>query len=180
MQKSCLALALACVAVPALAAEPTGDWFVEEKVSVIRIEPCGPAMCGTIGWVKTPEVDKNNPDPSKRNQSIVGVQILRALKPAGQNRWEGEIYNPKDGKMYSGNITLTGQNTLKIQGCVLGFLCGGETWTRAKCDEPAATPAAPPTTAKRPQEKAAPKGTPPAAAASAAFVPLTGCRAAAP
>ena len=181
MRISYIALSLACVVTPALAAEPTGDWFVEEKVSVIRVEPCGQAMCGVIGWVKTPAVDENNPDPAKRKQSIVGVQILRNMKPSGANRWEGEIYNPKDGKMYSGNITLTGPNALKIQGCVMGFLCGGETWSRAKCDDTQASAQVPPTAAKRPPgaDKAAPKGAA-AAVPAAPFVPLTGCRAVAP
>jgi uncharacterized protein (DUF2147 family) len=178
MRISYIALSLACVVTPALAAEPTGDWFVEEKVSVIRVEPCGQAMCGVIGWVKTPEVDKNNPDPAKRQQSIVGVQILRNMKPTGANRWEGEIYNPKDGKMYSGNITLAGPNALKIQGCVMGFLCGGETWSRAKCDDTQASAQVPAAAKQRPP--AAPKGAAAAAAPAAPFVPLTGCRAVAP
>jgi hypothetical protein len=105
-----------------------------------------------------------------RSRNIVGLQFI-TMKPAGKNRWEGEIYNAKDGKTYSGNLTLADANTLKIQGCVMGFLCGGETWTRTKCDEPAASAPA----AKRPQG-AAPK----AASASVAGLPLTGCRGVAP
>src|ERR1700709_1379469 len=31
---------------------------------------------------------------------------------------------------YTSTIKPTGTDQLEIQGCVLGFLCGGETWTR--------------------------------------------------
>jgi uncharacterized protein (DUF2147 family) len=175
MQKSWLAaLALTGLSGPALANDAVGTWLVEEKSAVIKVEACEPGLCGLIGWAQTPGADRNNPDPAKRSRNIVGMQIF-SMKPAGQNRWEGEIYNAKDGKTYSGRVALTGPNSLRIEGCVLGFLCGGETWIRAKCDEPSANPAA--QTKRPPADKSAPKG---AAAASAAFVPLTGCRAVAP
>ena len=177
MQKSWFAaLALIGLSGPALANDALGTWLVEEKSAVIKVESCEPGLCGLIGWAQTPGADRNNPDPAKRSRNIVGMQIF-SMKPAGQNRWEGEIYNAKDGKTYSGRVALTGPNSLRIEGCVLGFLCGGETWTRAKCDDSLPSP---PPAAKRPPEKASPKGTPPATAASAAFVPLTGCRAVAP
>ena len=85
MRIFCMALVLGCSIAPALA-DPTGDWFVEKELSVIRVQPCGQAMCGTIGWTKTPQIDKHNPDPAKRDQPMVGVQILRSMKPAGENR----------------------------------------------------------------------------------------------
>ena len=51
-------------------------------------------------------------------------------KKPGVDQWEGEVYNAKDGKTYSSTIKPIGSDKLEIQGCVLGFLCGGETWTR--------------------------------------------------
>ena len=45
-------------------------------------------------------------------------------------QWEGQVYNAKDGQIYSSTIKPVGTDQLEIQGCVLGFLCGGETWTR--------------------------------------------------
>jgi len=33
---------------------------------------------------------------------------------------------------------LKGDDTLRIEGCVLGFLCGGQDWTRTKMEAPAA------------------------------------------
>jgi hypothetical protein len=51
-------------------------------------------------------------------------------KKAGADQWEGQVYNAKDGQLYSSTISPVGVDQLEIKGCVLGFLCGGETWTR--------------------------------------------------
>jgi uncharacterized protein (DUF2147 family) len=133
---------------PALAADPKGDWLVNDKAAVIRVAPCAAALCGHIAWVIKPGgTDTNNPDPSKRNRPVLGLPILLNMQPKG-NRWEGEVYNAKDGKIYASNIALRSDNVLRIEGCVLGFLCGGENWTRVKCDEVA--PPAGPAGAARP------------------------------
>jgi hypothetical protein len=56
--------------------------------------------------------------------------LIDMKKKAGAEQWEGQVYNAKDGKLYSSTIKPVGSDKLEIQGCVLGFLCGGETWTR--------------------------------------------------
>jgi uncharacterized protein (DUF2147 family) len=142
---------LAFVCNPALAAEPVGEWLVADGGAQIRIEPCADALWGIISWTREPGFDSNNPDVAKRSRPLVGVPILRGMKPASANRWEGEVYNAQNGKMYSVSITLVSDDVLKIQGCVMGGLfCGGENWTRVQPVK-ATAPAAP---AKKP---AAPK-----------------------
>jgi len=131
MRKTTLAAAImACASVPASAAEPNGDWFTAEKTAVVRVAPCGAQLCGNIAWTAKPGFDSYNPDPAKRTRSVLGMQIF-SMKPAGPNRWDGEIYNPQDGKTYTGRLILKSPDVLRIEGCVLGFLCGGEDWTRA-------------------------------------------------
>ena len=56
--------------------------------------------------------------------------LIDMKKKAGVDAWEGQVYNAKDGQLYSSTIKPVGTDQLEIQGCVLGFLCGGETWTR--------------------------------------------------
>jgi uncharacterized protein (DUF2147 family) len=116
---------------PAFAADPIGEWLVADGSARIRVEPCGNALWGIISWTREPGFDSENPDPAKRNRSIVGVPILRNMKQTNPNKWEGEVYNAKNGKMYSANIMLNGDDVLKIEGCVLGgIFCGGEKWAR--------------------------------------------------
>ena len=92
--------------------------MVEDGVARIGIQPCGGALCGAVVWSK--------------EGGELGTQILRSMKPAGQNKWEGTIFDPSSGRTYQSSITLQNPNTLRVEGCVLGFLCGGQTWTRAR------------------------------------------------
>jgi uncharacterized protein (DUF2147 family) len=123
----------------ALAADPTGTWLVQAGTSRIRVADCGGALCGTIIWLKEPndpdtgkpKTDKNNSDASKRSRPLLGVQIVLGMKPAGADKWTGQVYNAEDGKTYSGNLTFSGGSSLQLQGCALGGLvCKGQTWTK--------------------------------------------------
>jgi uncharacterized protein (DUF2147 family) len=125
-------VALMASLAPALAADPTGDWRVADGVANIRVAECNGSMWGAVAWEKTPGGrDTNNPDVSKQSRPTLGMPILINMKkkPSG-DQWEGQVYNAKDGQLYSSTIKPLSPDQLQIQGCVLGFLCGGETWTR--------------------------------------------------
>ncbi|MBR0738337.1 DUF2147 domain-containing protein [Bradyrhizobium liaoningense] len=117
---------------PALAADPTGDWRVADGVANIRVAQCNGSMWGAVSWEKQPGGrDENNPDASKKNRPTLGMATLIDMKKKpGVDQWEGQVYNAKDGQLYSATITPAGPDQLEIKGCVMGFLCGGETWTR--------------------------------------------------
>jgi len=116
----------------ALAADPTGDWRVADGVANIRVAQCNGSVWGAVAWEKEPGgKDIHNPDASKQSRPTLGMPILIDMKKkAGVDAWEGQVYNAKDGQLYSSTIKPVGTDQLEIQGCVLGFLCGGETWTR--------------------------------------------------
>ena len=124
----CLTLSVAS----ALAADPSGDWRVADGVADIRVAECNGSMWGVVVWEKIPGGhDTHNPDVSKQNRLTLGMPILLDMKKKpGTDQWEGQVYNAKDGQTYSSTIRPAGTDQLEIQGCVLGFLCGGETWTR--------------------------------------------------
>jgi uncharacterized protein (DUF2147 family) len=116
----------------AFAADPTGDWMVADQVANIRVAECNGTMWGVVVWEKTPGGrDINNPDAALQSRPTLGMPILIDMKKkTGADQWEGQVYNAKDGKSYSSTIKPVGSDKLEIQGCILGFLCGGETWTR--------------------------------------------------
>jgi uncharacterized protein (DUF2147 family) len=164
----------------ALAADPTGDWKVADGVANIRVAQCSGSMWGVVAWEKQPGgKDKNNPDVAKQSRPTLGMPILIDMKKKpGADAWEGQVYNAKDGQLYSSTIKPVGADQLEIQGCVLGFLCGGETWTRvgppipssptnsmAKGAPKAAPGAAPKSTASGTAPGAAPTTAAPAPAA---------------
>ena len=124
----------------ARAADPNGTWLTQTGTSRIRLADCGGALCGTIIWLKEPndpdtgkpKTDKNNSDASRRARPLIGTQIVLGMKPAGADKWTGQVYNAEDGKTYSGNLTYPGGDSLQLQGCALGGLvCKSQTWTRA-------------------------------------------------
>jgi uncharacterized protein (DUF2147 family) len=123
----------------AMAADPSGVWLTQSGGSRIKLSDCNGAICGTVVWLKEPndpdtgkpKTDKNNSDATKRSRPIIGVPIVLGMKPAGTDKWTGQLYNAEDGKTYSGNLTFSGGNTLQLQGCALGGLvCKGQTWTK--------------------------------------------------
>ena len=132
--------ALALSIASAAAQEPIGDWLVNDKVATIRIENCGGKLWGVVAWEKAPGVDANNPDPAKRRRPTLGMPVLLAMQPTDGKQWEGNVYNSRDGKTYSVTISLSSPNVLRIEGCLLGFLCGGENWTRVKADVQTSAP----------------------------------------
>src|SRR5260221_9162722 len=89
-------------------------------------------MWGVVAREKMPGGrDKNNPDVSKQNRPTLGMPILIDMKKRPSvDQWQGQVYNAKDGQFYSSTIRPIGSDQLEIQGCVLGFLCGGENLTR--------------------------------------------------
>jgi len=125
---------------PALAADPTGNWYTEDNDSQVRIANCGGALCGTLVWLKVPidpatgqpKLDKNNADASKQSRPLLGVPIVLGMTPSGPNQWSGNVYNASDGKTYSGSFTMTGDTTADLKGCVMSILCKTQIWTRVK------------------------------------------------
>jgi uncharacterized protein (DUF2147 family) len=124
---------LAAAPLSALAADARGDWVRPNGASKIRITPCGSALCGKLIWLREPRKDTENPDASKRDRPLLGVEIVQSMKPTAKaNQWKGKVYNAEDGKTYTGFIELTSAGKLKLEGCVMGgLICKGESWSRA-------------------------------------------------
>jgi hypothetical protein len=107
--------AVPAASAPSSANSPLGVWLTEEKEGKVRIEQCGPNLCGY-------SVDK------KSNQN--GEQVLINMKP-GKDKWSGRIFDPNSGSTYDSTIALKGTDNLRVQGCAFGgMFCGGQTWTR--------------------------------------------------
>lgn len=114
----------------AIAAGPTGEWLVASKMAHIRIVDCEGTLWGVVSWQQRAGVDDKNPDPAKRGRPTLGMPVLIGLKASGPNSWGGALYNSQNGKTYSGGITLLAPDRVRVRGCVLAILCGGEYWTR--------------------------------------------------
>jgi uncharacterized protein (DUF2147 family) len=61
-------------------------------------------------------VDRFNPDPDQRNRTIINLPVLIEMTQTESNRWEGQIYNTRDGRTYFGKISLRNANLLEVEG----------------------------------------------------------------
>lgn len=72
-------------------------------------------------------MDKQNPDVSKKDQPLLGLEVMWNFVYSGNNQWESEmIYNPVEGRTCRGKITLDSSNILRIRG-FYGFSIFGKT-----------------------------------------------------
>jgi uncharacterized protein (DUF2147 family) len=119
------------------AGEPTGVWLTQAGDARVRVSKCGGGICGVIVGLKQPidpatgkpQVDDKNPNPALARRPMIGLPLFGGMHATGPGKWSGQIYNADDGSTYASNVSVTGPDTLRVEGCV-GMLCGGETWTR--------------------------------------------------
>jgi uncharacterized protein (DUF2147 family) len=123
--------------------------------SEITIMACPEGFCGHLSRIVVPEgmlsgaeaeaaaamapedfFDYRNEDPALRDRPMLGLQILTLWQGKQPYIYDGEIYNPEDGKTYTGYLEMTGPDVLRLNGCVLfNVVCRGEDWTRVPADE---------------------------------------------
>lgn len=131
---SVVTVLLLCMGRPAFAQKAEdafGTWVHPDNGSHVLMYACGSRLCAKIVKINDAQkTDTNNPDPSKRSRSIVGLMIMSAKKSA-PNKWSGSLYDRSDGKTYSGTVTVTGRGSLFLSGCSMGIFCKNVTWSRA-------------------------------------------------
>ncbi|OAI30236.1 hypothetical protein A1351_09725 [Methylosinus sp. R-45379] len=67
------------------------------------------------------------PPPPPGQQPML---ILRHAARIEANRWKGDLFNPENGKIYIGIITLDSPTQLTLTGCLIAFLCQSESWNK--------------------------------------------------
>ena len=143
----------AAAADPAAASAIVGDWLVESRDAVIRIERIGDEYQGHILWqlhdTYGPEdgpalngkivTDRHNPDPALQSQPLTGLRLLKGLHydPVG-NKWiDGRVYNAENGRTYHCLVRLLHPNRLELRGFIGISLFGGDTvWSRVTMRTP--------------------------------------------
>jgi uncharacterized protein (DUF2147 family) len=135
---SIFAALLAGSAARAQMGDPSGTWLTQAGDAKVRVSKCGAHICGVVVWLREPTnpatgmpmVDDKNPNPALARRPMIGLPLFTDMRISGPNKWSGHIYNADDGGTYVSNISVSGPDTLRVEGCV-GALCGGETWTRS-------------------------------------------------
>jgi len=96
-----------------------GEWKIQDGTANVEIKTCGDNLCGYVSW-------------SREGTSFVGRQVLINMKANGET-WSGTVVNVRNGQKYAGRMSLKGERTLKVEGCLMGgMICGGQNWSRVK------------------------------------------------
>ena len=94
---------------------PLGEWESTGAKGTVRIERCGPALCG---FALTEAANR-------------GESVLVNMKPKTHDVWTGSIYSRSSGSTYYGTMTLKAPGKLHVEACAFGrFWCSGNDWTR--------------------------------------------------
>ncbi len=125
----------------AKAQDITGKWWDEEHrgQTELYMSPDGKLYGRIVMLAKPidketgkPALDKHNSDKKLRSRPTLGLVVVVGFVKKG-DKWEGSVYNPKDGNTYSGYIQLQSDGTLKLRGYMGISLIGKtEIWTRVK------------------------------------------------
>jgi uncharacterized protein (DUF2147 family) len=118
--------------------DPSGIWLTQAGDAKVRVSKCGGGLCGVVVWLRDPidsatgkpQVDDKNHNPSLAKRPMIGLPLFSGMRSTGPGKWSGQIYNADDGNTYASNVSVTGPDTLKVEGC-MGAICGGENWSRS-------------------------------------------------
>ncbi|WP_426614123.1 DUF2147 domain-containing protein [Bradyrhizobium sp. McL0616] len=96
---------------------PLGQWESAGAKGTVRIEHCGPALCGY----------------ALTEASTKGESVLVNMKPKSDDVWTGNIYSRSSGNTYYATMTLKASGRLHVEACALGhFWCSGSDWVRVE------------------------------------------------
>lgn len=125
------ALALLAAAVPVMASGETvltGQWKNPKGSVVVRLGPCGNAICGVVV-----DASEHAKDTARRGGTphLIGTRILSGLRPNGDGSFKGQAFDPKRNIHAPATVRLLGPDALSVEGCaLLGLVCKEQRWTR--------------------------------------------------
>ena len=120
-------------------ADIVGEWYNAEKDAVITLFEENESVSGKITWMQfpnddngNPKTDPLNPDENLKSRARMGMVMMSGFAYDSDSVWDdGELYDPKKGKTYSGMMTLKDKNTIDLRGYIgFSFIGRSSTWTR--------------------------------------------------
>ena len=110
-----------------------GCWIAETGDSILHVRPEGESLVGQVvslneptygpgereGMDGQPRKDYRNPDPKKRDELVLGMNVLEEFA-WGDEGWGGNIYDPASGSVYTATLSKDDDGRLHLRGYV-GF-----------------------------------------------------------
>ena len=107
-----------------------GEWRNTKNTVHMRVQPCGPALCGTVTWA----ADQQRADARKGSgRELIGSVLMRDLTRGNDGKWRGKVFVPDINTSASATVIQLNSYTLRITGCtLLGLACRTQHWHRIK------------------------------------------------
>ncbi|MDB5541086.1 MAG: hypothetical protein JWQ89_2813 [Devosia sp.] len=106
-----------CATAPvyAFAADPTGTWQTTTGESRYKVSYCGDGteLCAKLVWLRKDA-------RTQENLPYLNHYVVKGAALAADNKWKGEVSYAGD--TFAGTLTMTGANSLKLNGCQ-GVFC---------------------------------------------------------
>ena len=114
----------------------SGFWMAQEGKTIVEISRVDPVYQeGTIVWLESPNnrkgeplTDQMNPDKQLRDQTILGLTMLKDLVYKN-GQWFGKLYAPKRGKTLDVALSLPKPDELQLDVSFRGFR-KTQTWVK--------------------------------------------------
>jgi uncharacterized protein (DUF2147 family) len=125
---SLLAAAAAPAAVPS-DASIQGIWWNTDASVAVDVQPCARLLCGTVV-----HAEKRAEDDARKGgfQHMVGLRVMRDFQHVGVGRWKGIVLVPEHHATVRSTISRIDAGRMKVEGCILGFVCSHEIWRRQR------------------------------------------------
>lgn len=116
------------------AKSPMGYWKTESSKSKVHVYSCGDKICGKIVELREPnDPATGQPKKDPEGKPMLQMEIMKNFSAAGEGKWEGgTVYDPKEGKEYSGEFTMSEDgNTMHLRGYIgISLLGRTQDWHR--------------------------------------------------
>lgn len=114
----------------------TFDDETKEAKSIVEITERDGKIYGKVIQILNPakkDMKCTSCTGADKDKPVLGLLILKGLSKDGNSYSGGKILDPSNGKEYKCNVSLDGQNKLKVRGYI-GFSALGRTqvWERVK------------------------------------------------
>ncbi len=121
----CALLAAAGTARAAPYGPVLGDWVPPSGDGVVRIEPCGTALCGVVVGTSLTGKDSHGGELlDVHGRPQCHLAIITGLVPQDDGRLHGTVTDPTDGRSYGAELWVPADGDLRLRGYVAVPLLG--------------------------------------------------------
>ncbi len=107
---------------------PNGVWRNPSGSVQVRIEDCGPKVCGRVASAN----DKAKADAARGGHpNLIGVNLFEDFRRESPTTFRGRVFVPDINRRFNGRMTIEDANTIRVRGCLTKNKgCRSQTWTR--------------------------------------------------